>query len=165
MTHKAGCVRSDGEWFCGGDCTHDRDEARREYNERITSENATLRRVLVEIAQGHPYPVGHAQSTLSSLSTEERPEPTTLTAIAARAEALLGQAMTGPLAGAFDSVLHAVLPIHDDEIGTTRKLRRMGAASGIETFRRVSRDLMSALSGLKHLEADERRAREARSGQ
>lgn len=65
--HAPGCIRSDGEWFCARGCTHEKDEK----HARIVNENTTMRRVLKEIAQGHPNPVLHAQSTLSSLNSEE----------------------------------------------------------------------------------------------
>lgn len=67
VTHARGCFRSDGDWLCAGNCTHDRDEARA----RVASEHAIMRRVLTEIAGGHANPSAHAQSTLSSLDTEK----------------------------------------------------------------------------------------------
>jgi len=71
VSHGPHCIRSDGDWICRPPCTHDADEARAAYNDRITGENATMRRVLTEIAQGHPNPVLHAASTLASLNSEE----------------------------------------------------------------------------------------------
>jgi hypothetical protein len=34
VSHKDQCFRSDGDWICGGGCTHDEDEALRVERER-----------------------------------------------------------------------------------------------------------------------------------
>lgn len=68
--HHPNCIRTDGDWFCARGCTHNRDEARAEERQSLIDENETLRRVLGEIARGHPNPVLHAASVLASLNSE-----------------------------------------------------------------------------------------------